>query len=108
MAIYGVRPSFKSLACRPKAGLLSWRTRHDDYAASVPPDAFCHFIARDNGRHDIERDHTDRDQLSEHRGQAVIHRSWRICAFAIMSYHLHLVLKTPQPDVVRGVPAFVS
>ena len=32
----------------------------------------------------------------------------RVYAFAIMSNHLHVVLKTPEPNLARGMQGFLS
>ena len=65
-------------------------------------------MARGNGRQKIVRDDADRDRLQEQLGKAAIRCSWRVFAFAIMSNHLHIVLKTPQPNLARGMQAFLS
>ncbi len=65
-------------------------------------------MARGNGRQDIVCDDEDRDRLQEHLGRAALRSSWRVYAFAIMSNHLHVVLKTPQPNLARGMQAFLS
>ena len=66
------------------------------------PDAIYHLMARGNGRQDIVCDDVDRERLQEHLGRAAIRCSWRIYAFAIMPNTLHVVLKTPQPNLSRG------
>src|SRR5208337_5467343 len=40
--------------------------------------------------------------------RAAIRCSWRVYAFVIMSNHLHVVLKTPQPNLAGGMQAFLS
>jgi putative transposase len=72
------------------------------------PDAIYHVMARGNGRQKIVRDDTDRGRLQEDLGKAAIRCSWRVYAFAIMSNHLHIVLKTPQPNLARGMQTFLS
>jgi putative transposase len=72
------------------------------------PDAIYHLMARGNGRQDIVTDDLDRDRLLEHLGRAAVRCSWRVYAFAIMSNHLHIVLKTPEPNLARGMQAFLS
>jgi putative transposase len=72
------------------------------------PGAIYHLMARGNGRQHIVRDDVDRDRLQEHLGKAAVRCSWRVFAFAIMSNHLHIVLKTPQPNLARGMQAFLS
>jgi putative transposase len=72
------------------------------------PDAIYHVMARGNGRQDIVRDDVDRSRLLEDLGKATIRCCWQIYAFAIMSNHLHIVLKTPQPNLARGMQTFLS
>jgi REP element-mobilizing transposase RayT len=72
------------------------------------PGAIYHIMARGNGRQDIVCDDVDRDRLQEHLGRAAVRCSWRVFAFAIMSNHLHVVLQTPQPNLARGMQAFLS
>ena len=65
-------------------------------------------MARGNGRQDIVCDDVDRERLQEQLGKAAIRCSWRVYAFAIMSNHLHVVLKTPEPNLSRGMQSFLS
>ncbi len=65
-------------------------------------------MARGNGRQDIVSDDFDRDRLQEHLGRAASRCCWRVFAFVIMPNHLHVVLKTPQPNLARGMQAFLS
>jgi REP element-mobilizing transposase RayT len=65
-------------------------------------------MARGNGRQLIVGDDTDRDRLQEHLGRAAIRCSWRVYAFVIMSNHLHVVLKTPLPNLSAGMQGFLS
>ena len=72
------------------------------------PGAIYHLMARGNGRQDIVRDDHDRRRLLEAFARAVARCSWRVYAFVIMSNHLHLVLKTPEPNLARGMQALLS
>jgi hypothetical protein len=72
------------------------------------PGAIYHLMARGNGRQNIVRDDVDRDRLQEHLGKAALRCGWRVYAFAIMPNHLHIVLKTPQPNLARGMQAFLK
>ena len=71
-------------------------------------DAIYHVMARGNGRQDIVRDDDDRRRLQDALGRAARRCSWRIYAFVLMSNHLHVVLKTPEPNLARGMQAFLS
>jgi putative transposase len=72
------------------------------------PGAIYHLMARGNGRQDIVCDDTDRDRLVEYLGRAAVRCSWRVYAFAVMSNHVHVVLKTPVPNLARGMQTFLS
>ncbi len=72
------------------------------------PGAIYHLMARGSGRQDIVSDDMDRERLQEQLGKAAIRCSWRIYAFAVMSNHLHVVLKTPEPNLSRGMQSFLS
>src|SRR6516164_9214561 len=72
------------------------------------PGAIYHLMARGNGRQDIVRDDADRDRLVEHLARAAVRCSWRAFAFVSMSNHLHVVSKTPEPNLARGMQGFLS
>jgi putative transposase len=72
------------------------------------PGAIYHVMARGNGRQDIVRDDHDRRRLRDDLGRAAVRCRWRVYAFVIMSNHLHLVLKTPEPNLARGMQTFLS
>jgi REP element-mobilizing transposase RayT len=61
------------------------------------PGVIYHLMARGNGRQEIVRDSADHRRLQDHHGKA-----------AITSDHLHIVLKPPEPNLVRGVQTFLS
>src|SRR5271155_2269023 len=65
-------------------------------------------MARGNGRQVIVSEDLDRDRLVVHLGRAAVRCGWRVYAFVIMSNHLHIVLKTPQPNLARGMQAALS
>lgn len=71
-------------------------------------DALYHLMARGNARQNIVRDDLDRQRLVELLARAVGRCSWRVYAFVLMDNHLHLVLKTPLPNLARGMQAFLS
>jgi putative transposase len=71
-------------------------------------DAIYHVMARGNGRQDIVRDDDDRRRLQDFLGRAVLRCSWRIYGFVLMSNHLHIVLKTPEPNLASGMQVLLS
>lgn len=72
------------------------------------PGAIYHVMARGNGRQDIVRDDADRDRLQQELGRAAVRCGWLVYAFVILSNHLHVVLKTPQANLARGMQGFLS
>jgi REP element-mobilizing transposase RayT len=72
------------------------------------PGAIYPVMARGNGRQDIVRDDNDRSRLPGELGRAAVRCAWRVSAFVILSNHLHVVLKTPQPNLARGMQTFLS
>jgi REP element-mobilizing transposase RayT len=72
------------------------------------PGAIYHVMARGNGRQGIVRDDEDRRRLRDDLARAVGRCSWRIYAFVLLSNHLHVVLKTPEPNLARGMQGFLS
>jgi REP element-mobilizing transposase RayT len=71
-------------------------------------DAIYHLMARGNGRQDIVCDDADRDRFVGFLGRAAVRCGWRVYAFVVMSNHLHIVLKTPQPNLARGMQGLLS
>ncbi|MHC5545066.1 transposase [Singulisphaera rosea] len=72
------------------------------------PDAIYHVMARGNGQQDIVTDDEDRCRLQDHLRLAAARCSWRVYAFVLMTNHLHVVLKTPEPNLARGMQGFLS
>jgi putative transposase len=72
------------------------------------PGAIYHIMARGNGRQDIVHDDRDRERLLSDLARTVQRCSWRVFAFVILSNHLHIVIKTPQPNLTRGMQRFLS
>ena len=70
--------------------------------------AIYHVMARGNGRQHIAHDDDDRRRLQDDLARAVSRCSWKVYAFVLLSNHLHLVLKTPEPNLARGMQGFLS
>jgi putative transposase len=65
-------------------------------------------MARGNARQAIVCDDTDRERLLALLGRTVQRYQWRAFAFVVLTNHLHLVLKTPLPNLSRGMQSFLS
>ena len=71
-------------------------------------DAIYHVMARGNGRQDIVEDDADRGRLVACLERAVRRSGWSLYAFVFLTNHLHLVLKTPRPNLAKGMQLFLS
>jgi len=72
------------------------------------PDAIYHVMARGNGRQDIVADDGDCSRLLVCLERAVNRSGWVLYAFVVLTNHLHLVLKTPRPNLAKGMQLFLS
>jgi putative transposase len=70
--------------------------------------AIYHVMTRGNARQDIVHDDDDRTRLLADLERTVDRCGWEILAFAILSNHLHLLLKTPEPNLAKGMQGFLS
>ena len=65
-------------------------------------------MARGNGRQDIVADDADRGRLVSCLERAVRRSGWVLYAFVVLTNHLHLVLRTPRPNLAKGMQLFLS
>jgi REP element-mobilizing transposase RayT len=67
------------------------------------PGAIYHVMNRGDQREAIFRDDDDRRQLLLTLGEACRKTEWQVHAYCLMSNHVHLVVETPQPNLVDGM-----
>src|ERR1039458_10342750 len=67
------------------------------------PGAMYHVMNRGDQREDIFRDDHDRQKFLATRGEACEKTEWQVHAYCLMRNHFHLVLETPQPNLVFGM-----
>jgi REP element-mobilizing transposase RayT len=67
------------------------------------PGAVYHITARGDRREAIFLDDEDRYRFIELLSKEVKQQGWRLYAFCLMNNHSHLLLETPQPNLVRGM-----
>src|ERR1700691_690198 len=67
------------------------------------PGAIYHVMNRGDRRELIFQDDSDRKLFLETLGQACAKTGWRIHAYCLMPNHFHLVMETPQPNLVAGM-----
>lgn len=68
--------------------------------------AVCHVMARgDGGRNVFERDE-DRLAWLDVLERACGRFGWKVRAYVLMGNHCHLLLETPEPNLVAGMKGF--
>jgi len=67
------------------------------------PGAMYHVMSRGDQRKDIFRDDHDRQKFLTTLGEACVKTEWQVHAYCLMRNHFHLVLETPQPNLVFGM-----
>jgi putative transposase len=70
--------------------------------------AIYHVMARGNGRQRIVHDDEDRQRLLEALRRAAERCGWEVLAFVFLSTHFHLLIRTPRPNLGRGMQQFLS
>src|ERR1700684_3899099 len=70
--------------------------------------AIYHVMNRGNRREDIFRDEADRKRFLETLGEACGKTQWQIHAYCLMRNHFHLVVETPQANLVAGMQWFLG
>src|SRR5208283_4985061 len=72
------------------------------------PGAIYHVINRGDRREDIFRDDADRTRFLEALGEARAKAGWHVLAYCLMPNHFHLVVETPQGNLVAGMKWFLG
>jgi REP element-mobilizing transposase RayT len=67
-----------------------------------------HVLSRGDRREDIFHSDTDRLAFLDTLGQACRKTGWQVHAYCLMSNHFHLILETPQPNLVVGMKWFLG
>lgn len=68
--------------------------------------AVYHLMDRGDRQEAIFRDDDDRERFLVTLGQACDRTGWRVHAFVLMTNHYHLLVETPQPNLVAGMRWF--
>ena len=72
------------------------------------PGAIYHVINRGDRRQPIFRDDGDRETFLATLGETCAKASWGIHAYCLMGNHFHLVVETPQGNLVAGMKWFLG
>jgi REP element-mobilizing transposase RayT len=67
------------------------------------PGAIYHVLNRGDQREDIFRDDADREKFLSTLGEACGKTQWQVHAYCLMRNHFHLVMETPEPNLVYGM-----
>src|SRR6266567_6377078 len=67
------------------------------------PGAFYHVMARGNRREAIFLDKEDGKQFVKALGEVCAMTGWRVHAWVLLSNHYHLMIETPEPNLVAGM-----
>ena len=67
------------------------------------PGAVYHVMNRGDHQEAIFRDAKDREQFLETLGEACEKTGWRVHAYVLMGNHYHMLLETPEPNLVVGM-----
>ena len=70
--------------------------------------AIYHVMNRGDRREPIFRDDEDRKRFLAALGEVCVKTGWQIHAFCLMLNHFHLVMETPQPNMVAGMKWFLG
>ncbi len=67
------------------------------------PGAVYHVMARGSHSQDVYTDAADRERFLETLGEACQKAGWWVHAYVLMDNHYHLLLETPEPNLVAGM-----
>ena len=70
--------------------------------------AIYHVMSRGNARQGIFDDERDYERLRDGLAQTVARYGWELLTFVFMPNHVHLFLRTPQPNLSRGMQYLLS
>src|SRR5437016_2530632 len=72
------------------------------------PGAIYHVMNRGDRREPIFLDDGDRKHFLETLGKACLKTSWQVHSYCLMLNHFHLVVETPQANLVAGMKWFLG
>jgi len=72
------------------------------------PGGIYHLINRDDRREAIFQDDADRQRFLQTLSEACAKSQWQVHAYCLMPNHFHLVVETPQANLVAGMKWFLG
>ncbi|MGB7290639.1 MAG: transposase [Thermodesulfobacteriota bacterium] len=67
------------------------------------PGALYHVTSRGNNKQEIFLDEEDRRNFLDLNGKDIEQKRWRCYAYCLMNNHYHLVIATPEGNLVSGM-----
>ena len=72
------------------------------------PGAWYHIVNRGHRGEAIVRDDVDRRRFLETLAETCKRTGWRVHAFVLLTDHFHILVETPQPNLVEGMKWFLG
>jgi len=72
------------------------------------PGAIYHIITRGNARQRMFHDDGHYERLTRSLGEEVQRSGWEVIAYCWMPNHIHLLLRTPEPNLAHGMQHWLS
>ena len=72
------------------------------------PGAIYHVMNRGDRREPIFKDDADRKRFLETLAEACVKTEWQVHAYCLMQNHFHMVVETPQANLVAGMKWFLG
>ncbi len=72
------------------------------------PGAIYHVMARGNGKQLLFHEDRDYQRMNDGLSQSVARTGWDILAYVWMPNHIHLFVRTPQPNLSKGMQYLLS
>ncbi len=72
------------------------------------PGAIYHVMSRGNARQTVFHDEGDYQRLFDGLAVVVSRSGWELLSFVLMPNHFHLLVRTPQPNLSRGMQYLTS
>ena len=72
------------------------------------PGAIYHVMNRGDRREPIFKDDADRKRFLETLADACVKTEWQVHAYCLMPNHFHMVVETPQANLVAGMKWFLG
>jgi putative transposase len=72
------------------------------------PGALYHIVNRGDRGEAIVHDDIDREQFLTTLTEAVAKTGWRVHAYCLLNNHFHILLETPEPNLVDGMKWFLG